>query len=186
MIVVSPKTNRRRRRRNAPVMRRRNRHYHRRRRNPELFGQPLFGKNSLELVGGGLLGLVAAKFIPTLIPTSITGGLTSSSVGRTVVTAISAVVGAWAGSKVSPQLGQGMLFGGMIQTASVALNAFLPSVYGTLNPSLGDLLPGQFPVPQNPIRAGIPAPAAAAVATGSQNRIPMSGLARAYGATGAY
>jgi hypothetical protein len=52
-----------------------------------------------------------------------------------------------------------VLFGGMMQTLSVALNAFLPSVWTALNPSLGglgDLVPGQFTVPQNPIRAALP------------------------------
>jgi hypothetical protein len=67
----------------------------------------------------------------------------------------------------------------------VGLNAFLPSVYSSLGIGLGDLLPGSFAVPQNPIRAGMqqrriaaPAPAAA---QGGQARVTMSGLARAYG-----
>jgi hypothetical protein len=98
------------------------------------------------------------------------------------------VVGGWAGSKVSPQFGQGMLFGGMMQTLSVALNAFLPSVYGQLSPysslgRVGDLMPGGFTVPQNPL---MPAPQMALPAAPAQVRGPqMSGLARAYG-TGAY
>jgi hypothetical protein len=144
-----------------------------------MFGQPLFGKNSLELVGGGLLGLVAAKFIPTLFPASLTGSISTTSIGRVVISGISAVLAGWGGSKISPQLGQGMLFGGMIQTASVALNAFLPSVYGQLNPQLGDLMPGQFVVPQNPLR--LPPPPPAALPAGSQARVTMNGLARAYG-----
>jgi hypothetical protein len=162
--------------------------YHRRhhRRNPvDLFGSPLFGKDSLELLGGGLIGVTAAKFIPTLLPASLTGGIASSNIGRVVLTGVSAVVGGWAGSKVSPKFGQGVLFGGMMQTLSVALNAFLPSVYSQLNPQLGDLMNGGFTVPQNPLRApypgALPPPPPAAAPAGSQARMTMNGLARAYG-----
>lgn len=147
----------------------------------DLFGAPLFGKDSLELVGGGLVGVAAAKFIPTLLPGALTGGIASSTIGKTVISGISAVVGGWAGSKISPKFGQGMLFGGMMQTLSIALNAFLPSVYGQLAPysSLGDLMNGGFTVPQNPLR--LPPPPPAALPVGSQARVTMNGLARAYG-----
>ncbi len=154
---------------------------HHRRRNPintDLFGAPLFGKDSLELVGGGLVGVAAAKFIPTLIPGI--ASFSSSNIGKTVVTGIAAVVGGWAGSKISPKFGQGMLFGGMMQTLSVALNAFLPTFYSQLNPSLGDLMNGGFTVPQNPLRLPPPPPMALPPA-GAQARMNMNGLARAYG-----
>lgn len=183
-----------RRRRNGPrivVMRPNRKRYNRRRRNPDfgqgVFGGPLFGRNAMELMGGGLLGLVAAKFIPTLFPASLTGTISGSNIGRVVISGISAVIAGWAGSKISVPLGQGMLFGGMIQTVSVALNAFLPSVYSQLNPSLGDLIAGQFPVPQNPIRAGQPAPLAlpapaAGMPAGGQVRLGrMSAVDRVYG-----
>lgn len=162
---------------------------HRRRRNPvygqSIFGGPLFGRNSLELMGGGLLGLVAAKFIPTMFPASITGGIGGSNIGRVVISGVSAVVAGWAGSKVSVPLGQGMLFGGMIQTVSIALNAFLPQIYSQLNPSLGDLVSGQFPVPQNPIRAAAmmnALPAASTMPAGGQVRMGRIGLNSTYGA----
>lgn len=151
----------------------------------DLFGAPLFGKNSMEIIGGAFAGLVAAKFIPTLLPTSMAGGITSSSVGKVVVSGIAAIVGGWAGSKVSIQFGQGMLLGGMVQTISIALNAFLPTFYTTLNPSLGDLMNGGFTVPQNPLRLPAPPPVMLPAGGGSQTRMPLSGLARAYG-SGAY
>jgi hypothetical protein len=149
----------------------------------DLFGAPLFGKNSMEIVGGGLVGLAAAKFIPTLLPASLSGGITGTSVGKVIVSGISAIVGAWAGSKVSVAFGQGMLMGGMIQTVSIALNAFLPSAYGTIAPyaTLGDLMNGGFTVPQNPLRLPPPPPPPAAAPAGSQARMNMNGLARAYG-----
>lgn len=163
----------------------------RRRRNPistTLFGAPLFGRKGLEYIGGGFAGLLAAKFLPTMVPTSITGGIASSGVGRVVLSGISAVVAGWLGSKVSTEVGQGMLFGGMIQTASVALNYFLPQGYGAVSQyaTLGDLTPGAFPVPMNPILAGRPMatlpPAAAMIANGGggQVRMGVSGLGRAY------
>lgn len=181
IVVVAPKANRRRRR--NPARRNSRRRVHHRRRNPmstSLFGAPLFSKGSMELVGGGLVGVAAAKFIPTLLPVSLAGGITSSNIGKTVMTGIAAVIGGWAGSKVSPQFGQGMLFGGLMQTFSVGLNAFLPQVWTQLNPQLGDLMPGQFAVPQNPLRLPPPPPMAAPPA-GSQARITMNGLGRAYG-----
>lgn len=177
IVVVAPKQNRRRRtRRNSS----RRRVTHRRRRNPPtLMGGPLFGRGSMELIGGALVGVTATKFIPTLLPASLTGGIASSNIGRTIMSGIAAVVAGWAGSKVSPQFGQGMLFGGMMQTVSVALNAFLPSVWTQLNPQLGDLMPGGFTVPQNPLR--LPPPPMALPPAGAQARMNMNGLARAYG-----
>ena len=202
------RTNRRRRtyathhhrvRRNGPkiIVMKPNRRYNRRR-NPistELFGQPLFGRNSIEIISGAFGGLILAKFIPTLFPTSITGGIASSSIGRVVISGISAVVGAWAVSKINAPAGQGALLGGMVQTLSIALNAFLPSAYASVSQysTLGDLTPGSYPLPQNPILAGrtpvatLP-PAAAQIAAaanggGGQVRMPagQSGIGRTYG-----
>lgn len=180
VVARRPRRTNRRRRKNSTrvvvVAPRRNRRRHHRvhhRRNPSLLGHPLFGKDSLELIGGGLVGVTAAKFIPTLIPGSITGSIGSSNIGRTIMTGVAAVIAGWGGSKISPIFGQGVLFGGMMQTLSVALNAFLPSIYTALNPSLGDLVPGQFTVPQNPIRAALPMaapPAAAAMRPVSMGR----------------
>ena len=161
----------------------RHRPHHRNPISTTLFGKPLFGKDSLELVAGGLAGVVAAKFIPTLFPASITGGIASSNFGRTVITGISAVVAGWLGSKITPTVGQGMLFGGMVQTVSVALNAFLPAVYSQLNPQLGRLVDASYPVPQNPLRQlSAPAPMPSALPpAGGQARVMLNGLARAYG-----
>jgi len=177
------------RRRNGPkiIVMRPNRRKNRRH-NPQfgqsIFAGPLFGRNALELMGGGLLGLVAAKFIPTMFASSIPSAVSGTNIGRVIISGIAAVIAGWAGSKISIPLGQGMLFGGMIQTISVALNAFLPSVYSQLNPSLGrlgDLAPGSYVVPQNPIRDGMPValPAPAVAMTGGQVRMSAPGLGRA-------
>jgi hypothetical protein len=188
----------RRRQRNATVARRRrhnpkvivryrarNRRRHNvkryaRHHNPSLFGASITSKEGMKILGGGLVGVAAAKFIPTLLPTSVLGSLATSNIGKTVLTAGSAVAAGWLAGKWDHGFGNGVLFGGLMQTASVALNAFLPSVYQQLGISLGDLLPGQFAVPQNPIRQGIAPPAPVAPA-GSQSRVTMSGLSRGYG-----
>jgi hypothetical protein len=178
-------SHRRRRRSNPKVVvryrtRHNRKHYNRRRRNPTLFGSSLTSKEGLMIIGGGLAGVAATKFIPALLPTSITSGIASSNLGKTVLTGVTAVAAGWLAGKWDKGFGNGVLFGGLMQTASVALNSFLPSVYQQLGLSLGDFLPGQFSVPQNPIRAGIAPPPAAAPA-GGQARINMNGLARAYG-----
>jgi hypothetical protein len=166
--------NPRRRRRYSVVRRNRRR---RSRRNPSLFGHSITSTQGIKLIGGGIAGVIASKFIPTMLPVSMLGSLGSSAIGRVVITGISAVAAGWAAGKVDPLFGEGVLFGGLMQTVSVAFNAFLPSLYSSLGVGLGDLLPGQFVVPQNPIRAAIPPPAPPANA-----RVTMNGLARAYGA----
>ena len=143
-------------------------------RNPSLFGMPLTGKSALTLVGGGLVGVAAAKFIPTLLPAN---RLTDNNIGRVVVTGASAFAAGWLAGRVSPAFGGAVLFGGLMQTGSVALNAFLPGFsIGGVPFGLGELMPGQFSVPQNPLRLPPPAPAPPTNA-----RIGVNGLARAYG-----
>jgi hypothetical protein len=187
-IVYRAKPNKRRTRPNRTrvvVMRRPNRR--RTRGNPDFFGGSLTSKQSLMILGGGFAGLIGTKFIPTLLPATLTGSIGTSTAGQFAISLAAAVAVGWAAGKfVSPAFGNGAMFGGLIQATSVGLNAFLPSVYSSLGIGLGDLLPGSFAVPQNPIRAGmqrrIAAPAAApAAAQGGQARVTMSGLARAYG-----
>jgi hypothetical protein len=145
-----------------------------------LFGSSLTSKNGLMIIGGGFTGLIVAKTLPSLLPSSSIG---SSSTGKFVLALASAWAGAWAGRKfVSSSFGDGVLFGGMIQAGSIALDAFLPAVYSSLGIGLGDLMPGKFPVPQNPIRAALASKQIAApVAPGSTPRVAMSGLTRAFG-----
>lgn len=132
------------------------------------------------MIGGGIAGVAAAKFLPTLLPPSMLAGVASSNVGKTAISLAAALVAGFAASKLDPRFGQGVYFGGIMQAASVGLNAFLPSLYRTLNigmAGVGDFVPGQFAVPQNPVR-GISAPSHAMAPSGS--RVTMSGLARAY------
>jgi hypothetical protein len=142
---------------------------HRRRRNPiELFGQKSTA-GLTKVIAGGLVGVAAAKFLPTLLPASFV----SSNITRTIATAVAAYAAGLVASKVTDaNIGNAVMFGGFMQTASVALNAFLPSIGRQVG--LGELMPGRFPVPQNPLM--IPAPVAAPNA-----RIGVSGLNRSFG-----
>ncbi len=136
------------------------------------------------VLGGGLAGVAAAKFIPTMIPSNITGTFGTSSFGPFVMTGLSAFAAWWLASKVSVPFSEGVLFGGLMQTASVGLNSFLPglSIGGVpiALSGIGDLVPGRFAVPQNPLRlnGGANAPMGAMAPSGS--KVTNSGLGRAY------
>jgi hypothetical protein len=150
-----------------------------RKKNPDLFGSRLGSKDSVMLIGGGIVGVAATKFLPTLLPASTLAGVASSSIGKTAISAAAAFASGYLATRfVSQRFGQGVYFGGFMQTASVALNAFVPTLYSKLNLGMGDFVPGQFAVPQNPMRPQLAAPAHAMAPSGS--RVTMSGLARAY------
>jgi hypothetical protein len=120
-------------------------------------------------VAGGLVGVAAAKFLPTMIPAQFV----SSNIMRTLATGVSAYAASLVAKKVAgPQVGDAVLFGGLMQTGSVALNAFLPGVAKTLG--IGELVDGRFVVPENPLRGIMAAPAAA------NANVTMSGLSRAF------
>ena len=160
------------RRRRNPIRRRRR--VTRRRRNPSLFGLNVGGSQMAQAVLGGLLGVAAAKFIPSAIPISFGGG----NVVRTLISGISAFIAGWAGQKfVGKPFGDAVLFGGLMQTGSVALNAFLPMVGQHLALSgMGEFVQTDgFSVPQNSVLAAPMAP----IPTGA--RVGVNGLDRAYG-----
>lgn len=160
---------RRRRRRSTRAMSRspRRRRNSRRsyRRNPAIFGRS-GGKDLLMMVGGGLIGVAATKFLPTLIPSSIVGMLGASPIVGVGMTIAGAFAASWLAKRVSTELGDAVLFGGLMQAGSVLLTAFAPaSVASQLALSgMGDIVPGWFAVPQNPVTnrmAVMPSPNAA-------------------------
>jgi hypothetical protein len=114
----------------------------------------------------GMAGMAAAKFIPTLIP----GQFVQGNLMRTVATGASAFVAQMIARAVvkDQTVADAVLFGGLIQTGSVALNAFLPAIARQVG--LAGIMNADWSIPENPLRA---LPVAAPVA--------MSGLARAYG-----
>src|ERR1700689_1285475 len=183
---------RRTRRRNTAtkvvIMAPRRQNRRRGRRNPMLFGNSLGSKGSLMVLGGGPAGFAAVKFIPTLIPASITSILGASSFAPFIISGVSAIAAWWLASKISVPFSEGVLFGGLMKTASVALNAFLPGfVIGGVPIALsgfGDLVAGNFVVPQNPLRQlrgpNGPAFAPQGGLAPSGSKVTTSGLGRAY------
>lgn len=138
-------------------------HHYRRRRNP-VFGMS-GGKNMLTMVAGGLVGVAATKFLPTLLPANITGSLGGGAFMGVLVTAAGAFAAGWIAKRFAPgAFADAVMFGGLMQTASVALTAFAPSTLSSrlALSGLGDIMPGNFVVPQNPVtsRAVIPMPVA--------------------------
>ena len=184
IVVVAPRRRRRSNPRRAP--RRVNRRHSRRSRNPipQIGGSQIFSKSGAKLIGGGLVGVAAVKFIPTLLPTSITSAMGNGALISIAVAGASAVAAGWLADKVDPKFGEGVLFGGLMMTGSVALNAFLPGLAVAGVPlglsGMGELIPGTFVVPQNPIRAAI-APPAPPAAQGAHARVTTNGLSRAFG-----
>jgi hypothetical protein len=168
--------NPRRRRRVANVRRRSNgsrrKSYGRRRRNPEAFGINATSSKFMQAVAGGLVGVAATKFIPTLVPMNIIG---NNNLMRFVVSVASAIVAGMGAKKLAAgPFADGVLFGGLMQAASVGMNTFLPAGPAralALN-GMGEFVDGRFVVPQNPISFASPAPAA---------RIQASGLSRSFG-----
>ena len=135
-----------------------------------MFGQT-GGGSTVKLVAGGLVGVAAAKFLPTLLP----GSFTSGTVTRVLASGVAAFVAKFVASKAgaTPAVADAILFGGLMQTGSVALNAFLPANLAQRF-AMGELVPAQFTVPQNTLK--IPAP----VVTQQKPRA-MSGINRAFG-----
>lgn len=149
---------------------------HNRRRNPM---PSFFGSSGARGLGtslaGGLLGVAAAKLIPGFVPGNILG---TSPWAKVAITGASA----WAAGTLAKKFGgavfgDAVLFGGAMQTGSMLLNILLPNFRVGGVPlalsGMGELMPGSFPVPQNPLRMAGPVPV--------QARIGTSGLDRAFG-----
>ncbi len=128
------------------------------------------------IAASALAGVAAAKFLPTLIP----GQFVSGNLMRTLATGASAFVAQMIAKAVvkDPTVSDAVLFGGLMQTGSTALNAFLPGLAKQLGLSgMGDIMDANWSIPENPLRA---MPAAATPAAGDA-RMGVAGLARAYG-----
>jgi hypothetical protein len=135
-----------------------------------------------KVIAAGLAGVAITKAVPNMLPAGIipaspfTGSIVSLAVAIGAGIAVNALV------KGDPMLGYAVSFGGLMQAGSVMLNAFLPQVGSYiglqgLGNGMGDLVAGRFPVPMNPIMAGVPpmiaapAPAAHAAAMSGMGAI---------------
>lgn len=149
----------RRRRASANPRRRRinvrRRHSTGRRRNPMIFGQSVSALGMAKIVAAGLAGVAITKAVPNMLPAGMlpASPFTASLVSLAVAVGAGMLVSSLV--KGDPMVGYAVGFGGMMQAGSVMLNAFLPQVGSMIGlQGLGDLVPGRFPIPQNPIMAG--------------------------------
>lgn len=120
--------------------------------NPNLFGATVSGGKLAQAVVGGLVGVTATKVIVPALPMQ----LTSTPLMRSLSSVGVAFGAGWLATKVDKTLGSAVLFGGLMQAGSVLLNAFVPQIGGSIALSgLGDFVPASFPMPQNPVSAGM-------------------------------
>jgi hypothetical protein len=147
--------NPRRRRRSSYRANPRRRHHHRARRssrNPVIFGRSVGIVEAAKVIAAGLggvyltsigVGMLPANLLPS---TPVTGALVSAGV------AIGLGMVAGMIFKSDPMIGYAIGFGGLMQAGGVLAKQFGYNQFGLRG--LGDLVPGRFPVPQNPIMAG--------------------------------
>lgn len=163
----------RRRRASNPVVRRRRRVVHHRRRrsfrrrNPSAFG--LGGSNMAIAVGGILAGVAATKYLPTLIPASLTANFGTSPMIGVIITTAGAFAAGWLAHRFvgNRAFGDAVLLGGLAQAGSQLLNVVAPPAlsHALALSGMGDIVPGYFPVPQNSVTSRPPM----AVAAGGGN-----------------
>lgn len=126
------------------------------------------------MVGGGLVGVAATKYLPTLLPSSITSGLGGGAIMSLLITGAGAFAAGWLARRfVGGAFGDAVLFGGLMQVGSSALTAFAPPALAQrlALSGLGEIVPGSYVVPQNPIKDyRPPAPPASGSGMGSMRR----------------
>jgi hypothetical protein len=115
------------------------------------------GKQMFEIGGGILVGVAATKYIPTLIPSSVSSMVGGGTFGAVLMTGAGAFAAGWLAQKFIPgSFAQGVFYGGIAQTISSLLNAIAPpQLSGALALSgVGDIIPTQgFTVPNPSVRA---------------------------------
>ncbi len=149
----------RRRRNVTAVSNRRRRTYRRRRRNPDLFGAKVSTTTLMTAAIGGIVGVTMAKLVPPALPAA----MVSTPAMRVVATLGTALLGGYVVGQMDLTLGRGVMFGGLMQTVSQALNAFVPAVGRHVGlgrgRGVGAIVPGGFNTPYNPVKMGVSAPA---------------------------
>ncbi len=158
-----------RHRRRRAVNRRRHSSRHR---NPAIFGMS-GGKDLLMMVGGGLVGVAATKYLPTLLPSSITSGLGGGVMMSVLITGAGAFAAGWLAKRfVGGKFGDAVLFGGLMQAGSALLNAVAPPAIASklALSGVGDIVPGWYSVPQNPVTSRAPIPIASGNGMGNLRR----------------
>lgn len=115
-----------------------------------------FGTSTKDMVtmGAGILvGVAATKYIPSLIPASMlpTGG--SPWTGILITGAAAFAAGYLAHRFIQGSFASGVMAGGVALTLSQVLNAVAPSSISKqlALSGMGDIMAGNYVVPQNPI-----------------------------------
>lgn len=143
---------------------------------PSLGGSRAFSAEGMKMIAGGLIGVTATKFIANMVPAAVKAPL--GTFGPVVANGIGAFIAGYIGNRfLGGSFGSGILFGGLMQTGSTLINTVSPGLkfgdYPIGISGLGDLVPGQFVVPQNPLRLAPPPT--------TQARVQMNGLNRSFG-----
>jgi hypothetical protein len=123
------------------------------------------GRDMLTKASGVLAGVAATKFLPGLLPTSITGMTAGmGGFGPVLITGAGAFASYWIFNSIQATKGafaDYALAGGLALTLSRVIDMMLPAnVAAQLSlRGMGDIIPGNFVVPQNPVRIPIALPA---------------------------
>jgi len=148
-VAKAHRVNPHRRRKNSTrivVMPRHVRHNRRARRNPVFFGQQMNAGRMVKVIAGGLVGVGGTKLIVSKLPATFTSNPAFQFVSAV---AVAFAIG-WAGGKVSPDFGNAVMFGGLMEAASIGLNNFLPVQQYT---GLSGFQSARFPLPAQPLLA---------------------------------
>ena len=148
--------------------------------NPEMFGIRMQPVQLGKAIGGALVGVALCKLIPPYLPKP----LMNSRPLQILVTGGLAFGAGMGAKQADPVFGDGILFGGLMQTVSVALNTYLPEFGGRLalsgkrRPGVGYLTEGEFASPENPIRRAMEARQQANAAAMPQ--LAVAGIRKAF------
>jgi hypothetical protein len=138
------------------------------------------GRSTMELIAGGLLGVMAAKTIPGMI---LPASMTSSPIARALAAAATGYAAGYAAERFLKMrsLGEGITFGGFMEAGGILVTTYLPSISGNLG--LGAIIPGYVNPPVNPVtyRPPMQIAAPAAATAGMKGVGALRGMQAAFG-----
>jgi len=118
-------------------------------RNPQFFGRQMKMGEVVKVVAGGLVGVGITKMVVPMLPAT----LTTNNLAKFASAVVVALAAGFAAGKVSSDFGSSVMFGGLMEAASIGLNPYIPvSQYTGLSGGRGlrAYVPAQFNEPQNP------------------------------------
>ena len=110
-------------------------------------------KDMVIMASGILVGVAATKYIPSLLPASVLPAGSSPWTGILITGASAFAAGYLAHRFLPGSFASGVMAGGVALTLSQILNQLAPPALSAqlALSGLGDILPGYYGVPQNPI-----------------------------------